>query len=304
MDVTERLLALDRRTKVGLSIHERWKLLEEVIFLHVRQARWLYRTWQCLCWYIYVCTCFVIFFTSNIYIYIFFLSLEIDTGKRTRCLLLLYPFNPLEFFFLYLYFFYIFVFSSLYFYATVLVFRCVRLVEWRAFFVRHSNKVFSLYSARRLGRSYAVPAFRCTVLCAFPRPECDRSPREDTKRFCTRWRDCEDFFFFLSAVIFFIISLLFLLLGRIEYNCAFDSTIGCTTRRLDRNDHRALPDLCGMMMETQNYWDESSAHSMQVKYERWANLNFIFGIWTAFSLFNGNGFGRLDLMFVLIVQPK
>lgn len=27
--------------------------------------------------------------------------------------------------------------------------------------------------------------------------------------------------------------------------------------------------LCGKMMETQNYWEDSSAHSMQVKYERY-----------------------------------
>ena len=26
--------------------------------------------------------------------------------------------------------------------------------------------------------------------------------------------------------------------------------------------------LCGKMMETQNYWEDTSAHSMQVKYER------------------------------------
>lgn len=26
--------------------------------------------------------------------------------------------------------------------------------------------------------------------------------------------------------------------------------------------------LCGKMMETQNYWEDNSAHSMQVKYER------------------------------------
>lgn len=33
---------------------------------------------------------------------------------------------------------------------------------------------------------------------------------------------------------------------------------------------RAVPTtvLCGKMMETQNYWEDTSAHAMQVKYER------------------------------------
>lgn len=31
--------------------------------------------------------------------------------------------------------------------------------------------------------------------------------------------------------------------------------------------------LCVKMMDTQNYWEDNSAHSMQVKYERWVNIN-------------------------------